>query len=348
MTQLRFSEAELFAEHPFARPHVVAGHRLHGGFLADGTYQPPRALVRSPAVDAWTAALRERGGELLDADASLLSGPSVPNLEQHRLLLREGLGQTFWNSLTVIGKIEAKGRLLADVEFPDLQPAVVDDIGEMAIGHLNRGLLKAHGLDEGGLPAEGIGGHDVMWFVARDLVFGPGAYPDVEPPENIGRPESGQRWVPEVPAAIEGLISFLMNLLLIEFRAEIGFATTQAVMRTPGLFPGRETEAAEAAEVIERIRTDEAVHVTSLRLYLGELRSVALRSIDGGEVPGAVLIDRLWGSLVHWATVEQPMLAAHQQQALIEQRLLAHPDGPRVLAEFNRRSDLADVQVTAS
>ena len=54
----------------------------------------------------------------------------------------------------------------------------------MAIGHLDRGLLLAHGLDEGGESADGpdgeaIGGHDVMWFVARDLAFGPGAFDDV-------------------------------------------------------------------------------------------------------------------------------------------------------------------------
>ena len=28
-----------------------------------------------------------------------------------------------------------------------------------------------------------------MWFVARDLAMGKDAYPDVEPPETISRPE---------------------------------------------------------------------------------------------------------------------------------------------------------------
>ena len=106
--------------------------------------------------------------------------------------------------LTITGKIEAKGRLLAEVTFPDLQDAVVEDISEMAIGHLGKGLLVAHGLDEGGLPAEGIGGHDVMWFVAHDLAFGAGAYPDVEPPRVIGRPETGAAALPEVTPATRG------------------------------------------------------------------------------------------------------------------------------------------------
>ena len=55
--------------------------------------------------------------------------------------------------------------MLAEMKFPDLRNIVVEDISSMAIGHLNGGLLVAHGIDEGGEPDKGIGGHDVMWFV---------------------------------------------------------------------------------------------------------------------------------------------------------------------------------------
>jgi hypothetical protein len=335
-TRLVYTADELLREHEYAAAHVVAGVRMHGGFLADGTYQPPRALVREPALDAWTAALRSRGGDLLDADASLLGGARLPNVEQSRVLLRHGLGETFWNTLTITGKIEAKGRLLADATFPDLQPFIVDDISEMAVGHLNRGLLYAHGIDEGGLPDEGIGGHDVMWFVARDLAFGEGAYPDVEPPESIARPEAGRRFVPEVEPVVEGLLSLLANLLIIEFRAEIGFEATQAILRTPDLFPGRRAEAELAAEIVGRIRADEEIHVRSLRLYLGELAQVRFRTVDGGEIAGRDVIDRFWHGLVHWATVEQPRLAAAQQRRLIEARIARHDDPAAVLSEFDR------------
>ena len=34
MTQLVYSEAELLAEHRYAKPQIVAGYRLHGGFDA--------------------------------------------------------------------------------------------------------------------------------------------------------------------------------------------------------------------------------------------------------------------------------------------------------------------------
>ena len=333
--QLKYSEAELMRDHDGLEPHVVRGQRLHGGFHPDGTYQPPRALVREAAFDAWTDALRSRGGDVFPADSSLLTGKRLPNSEQQRVLLRHGLGKRFWNGLTITGKIEGRGRLLADVTFPDLQPAIVDDISEMAIGHLGKGLLVAHGLDEGGQPDEGIGGHDEMWFIARDLVFGDDAYPDVDPPENIARPEAGQRLMPELEPEIEGLISLLTNLLIIEFRAEIGFADTQAIMRTPDLFTDRRDEAELAAQMIERIRTDEEIHVRSLCLYLGELCSVDFKTIDGGTVPGRELIDRFWDGLVRWATVEQPELMVAQLRPEYEAYIATHPDAERVQAEFD-------------
>ncbi|MFM2078224.1 MAG: hypothetical protein RJA49_2114 [Actinomycetota bacterium] len=329
---LVFTEAELLLDHPDLAPHVVAGQRMHGGFRQDGSYQPPRALVREPALGAWQNALVERGGAPLAADASLLGGLRLPTVEQSRILLRHGLGETFWNSLTVTGKIEARGRILAEIEFPALQPHIVDDISEMAIGHLGKGLLKAHGFDEGGVP--GIGAHDAMWFAARDLAFGAGAYPDVEPPVNIARPEAGQRHMAELPVEIEGLLSLLMNLLVIEFRAEIGFAATQDILRTPDLFVGRRAQAEEAAEIVDRIRADEDIHIRSLRLYLGECAAVTFRTADGGTVPGSELIDRFWGGLVRWATVDQPALAAAQQRQLLQDRVMAHREGAAVWAEF--------------
>jgi hypothetical protein len=334
MPQLRYTRDELMADHDYAEPHVVAGRRMHGGLLADGTYVPPRTRIRQPAIDAWTEALRARGGDWLDADASLLDGARLPNVAQQQVLLRNGLGESFWNSLTIIGKIEAKGRLLADITFPDLQDAIVEDISEMAIGHLNEGLLVAHGLDEGGQPDEGIGGHDEMWFVARDLAFGEGAYPDVEPPESIARPDD-QRRIPELRPEIEGLVSFLANLLLIEFRAELGFSETQAVLRTPDLWGERAGQAEEAAEIIGRIRIDEEIHVSSLRLYLGEIRSCTFRTVDGGTIGGAEVIDRFWDDLVKWAVVDKPALEADQQRRVLEERIRQHPEADRVLGEFD-------------
>jgi hypothetical protein len=331
--QLVYSEAELMADHPDLAPHVILDRRVHGGIDPQGLYQPPRAFVREQALDAWAQALRGRGGDVFDADSSLLAGVRAVSVEQQRVLLRNGLGRWFWDQLTITGKIEARGRLLADIAFPDLQPVVVEDISEMAIGHLGRGLLLAHGLDEGGQPDLDIGGHDVMWFLARDLAFGPDAYPDAEPPENIGRPDAGTRYMSELPPEIEGLISLLANLLIIEFRAELGFADAQEILRSPDVFVDNRAGAQLAAEIIERIRTDELIHVRSLCVYLGELQSVNFRTTDGGTVAGRELFGRFWDGMVHWATVEQPRLNAERVRQDLDDYISTHPDAQRIRAE---------------
>ncbi len=337
--KLRYSEDELLSSHEFAKPQIEAGHRIHGGFLENGAYQPPRALLREPALGAWTAALRERGGEWLEADASLLSGIRYPNAAQMKLLLQEGQGLTFWNMLTITGHIEARGRVLATMELPNFADAVVEDISEMAIGHLNGGLLKAHGLDEGGEPEQGIGGHDLMWFALRDLAFGETKFEEPVIPENIGRPEGELSLHPDISEGHQRLVSFLLNLLLIEFRAELGFQLSETLLRDPDLFKGRRPEAEHAAEIVGRIRADEEIHVRSLRLYLGEIRSVHFRGKDGAEIPGSELVDSVWAGLVRWATVERPRLAAAQERELMSQRILGAPDGERILAAFNALAD---------
>ncbi|MDE0039649.1 MAG: hypothetical protein OXU77_19145 [Gammaproteobacteria bacterium] len=341
--QLRFGESELLSDHEFATPHRIGDQRLHGGFDANGAYIPPRSKGRREALDNWTAELRERGGDLLEADSSLLTGPRVPNYAQQCLLIENGVTRPFWNGLTITGKIEGRGRMIAQMPLPDLQSLIVEDISGMALGHLGKGLLTAHGIDEGGEPDKGIGGHDVMWFVARDLAFGPNAHPDVEPPGAIARPEAdgktpGRR-MPQIELPYEMLLAFLMNLLLIEFRAEIGFASTQAILRTPTLFTDRRAEAEEAAMIVERIRTDEEIHVESLRLYLGELRKVTLNTVDGGTIRGEELIDPFWTGLVRWATVDQPRLAAENTYQALRKQILEAEHGMRILREFNALAD---------
>lgn len=337
--RLNYTKEDLLLEHDYAERHVIEGQRLHGGFDAEGRYLSPRSKIRPEAIANWTSALRERGGDLLDADSSLLSGPRVPNFEQQCLLIGNGLGRIFWNGLTVIGKIEGRGRALATTPFPDLQPLVVENIEDMAIGHLNKGLLIAHGIDEGGIPEEGIGGHDVMWFIARDLAFGKDAYPDAEPTGRIGREEEGRRRMPAISLPYEGFLSFLLNLLLIEFRAEIGFASSQRIFRTTELFPGREDQSLAAAEIIERIRTDELIHVESLRLYLGEIRSLTLRREDGGTIPGHEIVDPFWRNLVMWSVGEQPRLVAAQTHASIADMIEEHPQAASVRNRFDELRD---------
>ena len=235
--------------------------------------------------------------------------------------------------------IEARGRILADLEFPDFQIVTDTDLSTWALGHLGP-LLVAHGIDEGGEPHLGIGGHDEMWFALRDLAFGEETYPDPVVPENIARPES-ERAFPALRESYERTIEFLLNLLMIEFRAEIGFERSEKLLRDPDVFRRRRAEAEEAAVVVDRIRTDEKIHVTSLRLYLGELRALMLKTEDGGTVPGAEVVDTLWQRIVQWATVEQPPLVAEQQRVLLTARIREHEEADRILVEFDRVGEAA-------
>jgi hypothetical protein len=77
------------------------------------------------------------------------------------------------------------------------------------------------------------------------------------------------------------------------------------------------------------------IHVRSLCIYLGELRSVTFRTADGGTVSGAALVDRFWDGMVTWATVDQPALNVERIRPEIDAYIATHPDAARVRAEFD-------------
>src|ERR1041384_6306589 len=138
MPKLSYTRDELLANYPFARPHIEAGHRLHGAVDAKGKYLPPRMPHRGPAIEAWRAALERRGWPLIDSTQQLLKREHYPNHAQQTLLLELGLAQSLWDSLSVTGVVEARGRSLAHNPAPDLQAIIVEDISETATGHLNK------------------------------------------------------------------------------------------------------------------------------------------------------------------------------------------------------------------
>ncbi len=334
MSQPIYSYDEMMSDDDYARPHIEAGYKLHGGFDADGNYVSPRMKVRGPAVDEWRERLLARGGELLDADEKLLSGETFPSYAQTKLMLGHGLDQGIWNSLTITGVIEARGRALLDYPAPDLQEIIVEDISAMAAGHLAKGLLHAHGMDEGGDPASDRGAHDAMWFAVRDTVFGTGAYPLPKAPENIGRPDADRREMPDLPAAHEQLIRLMMNVLMIEIRAEKVFDYYCHVLGDPELFTDEREAADWGVEIVNRIRQDEAIHVGYLQLVLSELRACTFKTSDGKQVPGSQIIDPCWERMVHWHAVENPKLQREQSRKDVESRILAHPRGQEILEEF--------------
>ncbi len=337
--QLRYTSEEILASHECASPHVVAGYRLHGGFDEAGDYRPPRTLRRLEAVENWRQALRDRGGEPLEIGLALLAGPRYPNFAQHKLLLEEGLGETLWNSLTNIGRTEARGAFIATITPPPFEEIVDEDVAEMTLGHLQP-LFLAHGADEGGIPSKGIGGHDQMWFAARDLAFGKERYP-LPPPQAPGAQQQrvGQRWMPDLPAPHAELLRSLMGLLMIEIRAFVGFQQNEQLLRDPELFRDRREEADEAADIVARIRSDERVHVAYLCNMFGELRHATLRCSDGSRKPGAKIIDPAWQKQMHLSKVVMPKQQRAAMRAVVHERIGRHASGERLLGEFEALCD---------
>jgi hypothetical protein len=332
MSKLTYTEVELLAEHAYARPQIEGGHRLHGGFDPDGKYVSPRTLVRWPAVGAWQAELKRRGFPLIDASTRLLQRGNYPSFEQQKQLLDWGMGRSLWNSLTVTGAIEARGKRLAEFAVPDFQPLVEEDLTGTATGHLGKGLMKAHGWDEGGHDAQG--GHDVMWFALRDALFGKDAHPLPEIPESLARPELG-RLMPLLPLEHEQTVLMLMNVLMIEIRAESFFSFCCRVMREPSLFRDRRAGAGHAAVMVERIRQDEAIHVAYLQTAVSELRSFTFKAEGGRRVPGKAFIDPIWDGMVHWHAVTTPDHGREQAREALTKALGAMPDGARRIAVFD-------------
>lgn len=333
MPKLVYSREELLASHPYAEYHMAAGHKLHGGFDPEGNYVPPRSLHRIPAINAWRGEVERKGWKLIDCSADLLKMGNYPSPEQQWFLLENGLERTMWNSLTIAGVIEGRGALLASFPAPDFQSIIVEDISAMCIGHLNKGLLVAHGWDEGGNPETDIGAHNKMWFAARDALFGRDAYGRAEIPESITRPESG-RLMPQIPLEHEQYLLLLMNLTMIEVRAEAIFRFNETVVKNPDAFRNNRKGADLAADLINRIRLDENIHVAGLRVMLSEFRELTIKTVDGGTMRGKDLFDPLWTPMIAYHTGEAFEFSRNQTREALQHQILALPDGEKLFARF--------------
>ncbi len=335
MTQLSFDSVELLSDHQYERRLVSVGYELHGGFDHDDQYQSPRTLVRWPAVKAWQGQLKQREWPLIDATTELLKRSNYPNLQQQQFLLKNGHGQSLWNSLTITGFIEARGRALCNLDAPDFQDVIVEDISNMCAGHLSKGLLWAHGADEGGDPNNPqIGAHDAMWFAARDLCFGKDAYPIPVIPETLSRPVD----VPPFQGLSRphaDLISLLMNVLMIEVRAESFFQFCCKVMRASDTFAENKENALKAAQLVEFIRQDEAIHVAYLQTVISEMRGLTFELTDGSAIGGAGMIDDVWSDMVVWHGATQADLARDQSRTTIRENMLKTQNGGSLFYEFD-------------
>ena len=296
---MKYNIEQIMSEHEYVHPNEMGGYLLHGGLDKDGKYISPRTLIRWEAVESWKSTLLEQGHSLIDGSTDLLKYGNYPNIAQAKYLLNLSFGKFLWDSLTVTGVIEARGQALAEITAPDFQKIIVEDISETATAHMNSGLFKAHGFDEGGDPNSKKGAHDQMWFAARDLLFGKNAFPEPEIPESLARPQDSAE-MPQIPIEYEGIISLLMNVLMIEIRAESFFSYTMELASSPDVFKNNRVNANLASEMISRIQKDEAIHVAYLAVIISELRSFTFKSLDEKEINGAEFIDPIWDRMVTW------------------------------------------------
>jgi len=334
MNKCDYSVAEIEAEHDYVTPHIECGLKLHGGFDAEGHYLSPRTRNRWQAIEAWSDRLKEKNIDLVEASTDLLSEPNYPNIEQQIYLLNAGVEQPLWDSLTITGIIEGRGRALAELVAPDFQSIIVEDISETALGHMNKGLLSTHGWDEGGNPATDIGGHDVMWYAVRDLVFGKDKFPIPEAPASIGR-EKEAREMEAIGPEFEGVMAFLMNLLMIEVRAERAFDFYEKVIGSSETFKDKQFEAKHAVELVNRIRQDESVHVAWLKVAISEFRNATIKTLAGTEVKGSELLDPVWAQMVQWHGVDMHKANYERSRSELKAKILAVPDGEEIFATFD-------------
>ena len=166
--QTEFTAEELLLSHDYAEPLVAGGIRCHGGFDADGTYQSPRTRFRTPGIEAWEAQRREQFATPI-LDIPLDSWPeNFPNVEQTKFLIRKGVSEPTISALTRIGTVEGFGGMLRLIPLPEFQKLFVEDIRGTAVDHI-AAVSSRRSRDEAGHEEEA--GHNVMWFIARDLAF---------------------------------------------------------------------------------------------------------------------------------------------------------------------------------
>jgi hypothetical protein len=303
--QTEFTTEELLLSHDYAEPLVAGGVRCHGGFDGEGNYRSPRTRFRGPAIEAWEAQRRRQFGTPI-LDVPLESWPeSFPNVEQTKFLLRHGVSEPVISTLTRIGTVEGFGGMLRLIPIPDFQRLFVEDIRGTAVDHIARGLFEAHARDEAGHGDEA--GHNVMWFVARDIAFDnpvtedqtavmlermgiPNVAANGTPPARP-QPSPEERCLPaDLDVTLEFLLARMIGLLFIEISAFHGFRWAQEVLSDTSLVQGD----GEPARIVSYIQADETPHVAYLRTALSEMRDRTWVGESGTRYDGAEMMDLAW------------------------------------------------------
>lgn len=328
-TPLAYSFEELLADGDYAEPLVANGVRCHGGFTADGEYRSPRTVHRGPAIRAWQAALRARGGELIGISKDLLP-PQYPNVQQAVLLCRNGVRDPVVRALTIISVVEGFGAIIRDVRVPALEDWIVEPVEGTALAHLRGGLFEAHARDEAGWGEQG--GHKQMWEAARDLAFeSPKIPPDVLMRLMGGggrRARKREQRFPLIDATLEAMITTMAQVLIVEIFAEEVFSWGKQVLSNPEI----SAEPEQASAMVGYIQSDENPHVEYLRTALSEIASRTLRTVDGETIPGREIVNGMLHGMLSQMIRQRP----EEQRAQTRESLaeaLRGTSNPKALQE---------------
>jgi hypothetical protein len=344
--QLHYREDELLADHAVAQPLFAGGVRCHGGFTDDATYVSPRTKFRVPATKAWQQSHREQfGTEILDAPIDLWPEP-YPNLAQSKFLLRNGVREPVITTLTRIGTVEGFGSLIRNVGAGDLQRFFDESIDGTCTQHLQGGLFEAQARDEAGYGDEG--GHQQMWFAARDVAFEhpvtedetqtmlkrmgilpPSGQPPT--PEQMRQAAEALRRFDDLDLTFEMMLRRMISLLFIEISAFHTFAWAEAVLSDSDLVAGD----GEAATLVRCIRADETPHVDYLRTALTEMRDRTFVGESGHKYPGTEIIGTLWDMLLADSLGARREVFLKTALAEVEYALEGNPRRNDILEEFH-------------
>jgi hypothetical protein len=156
-----------------------------------------------------------------------------------------------------------------------------------------------------------------------------------EVPETLSRPSS-EPLFPQVSGAHAEILDLLLNLLMIEVRAESFFAICCELLRDPELFVETRDKALEAAEIVERNRTDEAIHTLSLQVTLSEMRALTFKTLDGKNIKGDDLLDPAWAIVTAWHGKELQRLNRAATRDRLHTELAALPEGENLIKTFDQ------------
>ncbi len=351
--QLEYTREELLATDTIDEPLVLSDVRCHGGLRSDGSYVTPRTRFRNPAIEAWEQNhLEHFGGEILHAP--LETWPrNYPNVEQSKFLLRNGIREPIIANLTRIGTVEGFGAMLGYLGLPDMQRFFVEDIRGTSIDHLSKGLLEAHGRDEGGWEEEA--GHKHMWYVVRDIAFedpltedqtevmmerlgfgggaGAGGAGDVS---SARERFMGRRTFEDLDVGLEMLLSMTTRVLFVECKAFHVFNWAQELLADDDLVAGE----GRAPELVSYILRDEMPHVGYAQVALTEMRDRTFVGQSGRRYPGEEIIGSLWN-----AALADSMGVLEDQNRMfvlaeVERALEGRRNGAELLEEFHRLGDI--------